>query len=303
MKKIVFMGTPKYAEVILDTLIKDESINVELVYTQPDRPVGRKKVLTPPPVKTLALANNIEVKQLETLKDTKVVEEIKAVNPDIIIVAAYGQLLPKDILDIAPCINLHASLLPLYRGASPIQQCLLNDDKYTGVTAMFMEAGLDSGNILGLKYLKIEDNMEIEYLFDKLAFIAAALIVDVLENFSEICDIKQNDTKVSHCGKIKKDDGEVTFDNAYNLVQKYKAFRFWPGLFLKNGLKLKELTLNEKDSTNKEGTILEITKDYIVIGCKKGSICLTMIQQPSKKAILATDYIRGQRLENGNIIS
>jgi len=303
-KKIIFMGTPEYATVILQELVA-KNYEIQALFTQEDKKVGRKQIITAPHIKQYVIDEqiNIPIFQPKSLKDSGIKEIIQTFSPDFIIVAAYGQILPQNILDIAPCINLHASLLPLYRGASPIQQCLLNADTYTGVTAMFMEAGLDSGNILGLKYLKIEDNMEVEYLFDKLAFVAASLIIDVLENFSELCDTKQNDSKVSHCGKIKKEHGEVNFDDAYSLVQKYKAFRFWPGLFLKSGLKLKELSLNEKDSTNKEGIILEINKDNIVIGCKKGSICLSMIQQPSKKALFATDYIRGQRLENGNILS
>jgi len=303
-KKIIFMGTPEYATVILKELVKQNYALLAL-FTQEDKKVGRKQILTAPHIKQYVIDEkiNIPVFQPKTLKEKGIKEIIQTFNPDFIIVAAYGQILPQNILDIAPCINLHASLLPLYRGASPIQQCLLNADKYTGVTAMFMEAGLDSGDILGLKYLKIDENMDVEYLFDNLAFVAADLIVEVLENFSNIKEIKQNKTKVSHCGKIKKEDGEVLFDDAFKLVQKFKAFKFWPGLFLQSGLKLKDLSLCETKSKNIAGTILEINKDKIVIGCTKGSINLLVIQQPSKKAILATDYIRGQRVELGNNLS
>ncbi|HIP13684.1 MAG TPA: methionyl-tRNA formyltransferase [Arcobacter sp.] len=303
-KKIIFMGTPEYATVILKELVK-QNYELQALFTQADKKVGRKQILTAPHIKQYVIDEqiNIPIYQPETLRQEGLKEIIQSFNPDFIIVAAYGQILPQNILDIAPCINLHASLLPLYRGASPIQQCLLNADEYTGVTAMYMEAGLDSGDIIGLKYLKIQDEMDVEYLFDKLAYIAASLIVDVLENFSNIKEVQQNNTKVSHCGKIKKEDGEVLLDNAFSLVQKYKAFKFWPGLFLENGLKLKDLSLCETESENIAGTILDIQKDKIVIACTKGSINLTMIQQPSKKAILATDYIRGQRLELGNTLS
>jgi methionyl-tRNA formyltransferase len=303
-KKIIFMGTPEYATVILKGLVKQD-YEIQALFTQEDKKVGRKQIVTAPHIKQYTIDEkiNIPVFQPKNLKEKGIKEIIQTFNPDYIVVAAYGQILPQEILNIAPCINLHASLLPLYRGASPIQQSLLNADEYTGVTAMFMERGLDTGDILGLKYLKMSTDMDVEYLFDKLAYIASDLIVEVLNNFSNIKEIKQNHTKVSHCGKIKKEDGEVKFDNAFNLVQKHKAYKFWPGLFLENGLKIKELSLYENISINKAGIILKITKDHIVVGCKKGSIILKMVQQPSKKAISVIDYIHGQRLENGNILS
>ena len=146
--KIVYMGTPHYAREILHTLIEAEDMEVSLVLTQPDRPVGRKKVLTPPSVKVLAVEYDIKVLQPNRLSDDGMVEAIRDAKPDFIIVAAFGQILPRSILDIAPCINLHASLLPQYRGASPVQQSLLNGDEKSGVTSMLMEEGLDTGDIL-----------------------------------------------------------------------------------------------------------------------------------------------------------
>jgi len=167
-KKIVYMGTPHYAREILETLIRAEDMEVSLVLTQPDRPVGRKKVLTPPPVKVLAKEHGIELLQPEKLSDEGIKEAIEAMKPDFIVVAAFGQLLPKSILDIAPCINLHASLLPQYRGASPVQQSLLNGDSYTGVTSMLMEEGLDSGPVLGYYYFRIPKTMKLQALMAKL---------------------------------------------------------------------------------------------------------------------------------------
>jgi methionyl-tRNA formyltransferase len=155
--------------------------------------------------------------------------EIKKINPDFIIVAAYGQILPKAILEIAPCINLHASLLPKYRGASPIQESLLNDDKYTGVTSMLMEEGLDSGDILGLQYLKITPSMEVAEAFEKLSIIAAKLTITTLDNYENIKPLKQNEAEVSFCKKIKKEDGLVNFLDAKNLYLKYKAYSYWTG--------------------------------------------------------------------------
>lgn len=304
-KRILFMGTPDYATTIFKKLI-ESSYNVIGLFTQPDKPVGRKQVLTPPHIKQFCIDENIElpVFQPEKLKgNTEIVNQIKSLEPDFIIVAAYGQILPKEILDIAPCINLHASLLPKYRGASPIQESLLNDDNFTGVTSMFMEEGLDSGNILGLQYLKITPEMEVVEAFNKLSIIAAELTLTTLDNFEKISPIKQNESEVSFCKKIKKDDGLVNFTDAKKLYLKYKAYSFWPGVFLQSGLKIKDIELLETASNNEEGEILDIQNDFIIVGCNNGSLKIATIQAPSKKAIKSTDYIRGQRLEIGSILS
>ena len=303
-KKIIFMGTPSYATVIFKRIL-EENYNVIALFTQPDKKVGRKQILTPPHIKQFVLNHGLSlpIYQPNSLNEVFTTDIIKKLEPDFIIVAAYGQILPQEILDIAPCINLHASLLPKYRGASPIQQCIINNDKYTGVTAMFMEKGLDSGDILGFKYIEIENQMDVEFLFDKLSYIASDIIIEVLNIFKNINPQKQNNSLVSFCGKIIKQNGEIKFKNAFEIYQKYKAYKFWPGLFLNSGLKLIELELNEIESINNEGEIIKISKQNVIIGCKQGSIILKMIQQPSKKAISINDYIRGQRLELGNIIS
>jgi methionyl-tRNA formyltransferase len=302
-KKIIFMGTPKYATIILQELLKN---NYEIValFTQDDKKVGRKQIITAPHIKQFIVNNNINIPifQPKNLKEIDIQENIISLKPDFIIVAAYGQILPQVILDIAPCINLHASLLPKYRGASPIQECLINNDNYTGITAMNMELELDSGDILSLKYLKIEDFMDVEYLFDKLSYLAATLTIDVLKHYNSINPKKQNRTQASFCGKIKKQDGEVNFNNAMQLISKYKAYRIWPGLFLKSGFKLKQIETNETKSKNEAGKILEINKNNIIIACKRGSLKLIRVQQVSKKEVLATDYIRGCRLNIGDML-
>jgi methionyl-tRNA formyltransferase len=292
--KIVFMGTPSYATEIFKTLLQND-YKVTALFTQPDKPVGRKQVVTPPHIKQYCIDENldIDIYQPTTLKTEEAQEQIKSLNPSLIIVAAYGQILPKAILDIAPCINLHASLLPKYRGASPIQESLLQNDGFTGVTAMMMDVGLDSGDILGLKYLKIE-SQDVGELFEELSTIASELTIEVIKRINNINPKKQLILDVSHCGKIKKSDGEITFDSAHNLYTKYRAYKFWPGVFLESGLKLKELELHETTSTNKPGSILESTKEYIVVGCTQGSIKLFALQPPSKKQIRAVDYLRGK---------
>jgi methionyl-tRNA formyltransferase len=298
------MGTPDYATTIFKELINSEYEIVGL-FTQPDKPVGRKQLLTPPHIKQFCLDNNLAFPIFQPLKlrgNIEAKEQIEKLKPDFIIVAAYGQILPKEILDIAPCINLHASLLPKYRGASPIQESLLNDDKFIGVTSMLMEEGLDSGDILGLQYLKLTPTMEVSEAFEKLSIIAAELTLITLDNFKNIKPVNQNEAEVSFCKKIKKEDGLVDFLNAKKLYQKYKAYSFWPGIFLKSELKLKDIELNDEISLNDAGEILEIANDYVIIGCEIGSLKIKTIQVPSKKAIKAIDYIRGQRLELNKIL-
>ncbi len=304
-KKVLFMGTPSYATEIFKKLL---SSNYEVIglFTQPDKPVGRKQVLTPPDIKQFCIDNsiNIPIFQPEKLRDNLAAYlVIKELKPDFIIVAAYGQILPKEIIKLAPCINLHASLLPKYRGASPIQESLLNDDNFTGVTSMFMEEGLDSGDILALQYLKITPAMEVSEAFSKLSLIAAELTITTLDNFDRLNPIKQNESEVSFCKKIKKENGFVDFSDAKNLFLKYKAYSFWPGIFLESELKLKDVELLEETSQNEAGKILDICKDYIIVGCKKGSLKIKTLQAPSKKAINSVDFVRGQRVEIGDILA
>lgn len=303
-KKIVYMGTPDYATVILENLIKN-NYNVQALFTQPDKKVGREQLITPPHIKQYCLHNNLSfpIFQPETLKDENMVKIIKDLKPDFIIVAAYGQILPKNILEIAPCINLHASLLPKYRGASPIQKSILNNDNFAGVTAMMMEEGLDSGDVLGLKYLELGVHTDVEELFNLLSKVAAELIIETLEKFESLLPKKQNSSQVSFCGKISKNDGLIYFKNSKTFYSKYKAYKVWPGLFLESGLKIKKASINEENTKNNEGEILEINKDFIVVGCKKGSVNIFEVQAPSKKALGIVDYIRGSRLVVGDILN
>ncbi len=302
MINIVYMGTPDYASSILQALIKDDEINVLSVYTQPDKPVGRKKVLTAPITKTVALESNIEVHQPLNLRSQEIETEIKSLNPDYIVVAAYGQILPKNILDIAPCINLHASILPQYRGASPIQQSLLNGDKETGVTAMLMDVGLDTGDILKISRMEIPSDMMVEELFSALTTIAAELTLDVLKNFDSLTPQKQDDEVATHCSKISKENGLITFDDAQELYNKYRAFTPWPGVYLESGLKLKDIVLQSTQGSYKPGEILVKSTDSFLVGCKKGCIRVNQLQAPSKKQIDGASYLNGKKLKRADIL-
>ncbi len=305
-KKVLFMGTPSYATEILKELLNNKNYEVIGIFTQEDKPVGRKQVLTPPHIKQYCLENNINIPILQPkkLKDNLVAYiSIKELEPDFIVVAAYGQILPKEILNLAPCINLHASILPNYRGASPIQEGILNDDEYLGVTSMLMEEGLDCGDILGYSYLKNEKNMLVSEAFTKLSDLAAKLTIITLDNYDKLKPIKQNDSSASFCKKIKKEDGEVDFNCAKKLFSKYKAYSFWPGIFLKSELKLKDIEFVENSSQNIAGEILEIAKDYIVVGCNQGRLKIRTLQAPSKNSINSVEYIKGKRLTIGDILN
>ncbi|MFY9100295.1 methionyl-tRNA formyltransferase [Aliarcobacter cryaerophilus] len=300
------MGTPSYATEILKELLNNKNYEVIGIFTQEDKPVGRKQVLTPPHIKQYCLENNINIPILQPkkLKDNLVAYiSIKELEPDFIVVAAYGQILPKEILNLAPCINLHASILPNYRGASPIQEGILNNDEYLGVTSMLMEEGLDCGDILGYSYLKNEKNMLVSEAFTKLSDLAAKLTITTLDNYDKLKPIKQNDSSASFCKKIKKEDGEVDFNSAKKLFSKYKAYSFWPGIFLKSELKLKDIEFVENSSQNIAGEILEIAKDYIVVGCNQGRLKIRTLQAPSKNSINSVEYIKGKRLTIGDILN
>lgn len=301
--KIIFMGTPEYAGRILEKVINTRGIEVVAVYTQPDKPVGRKKILTPPIVKTIALQNNIDVYQPNRLRDESVVKELKEIECDYIVVAAYGQILPREILEHAPCINLHASILPQYRGASPIQQTLLNGDDKTGVSAMLMDEGLDTGDIIKIEEIDVAKDEMAESLFERLTDIASELTVDVLQNFDKYTPLKQDEAKSSHCKKITKQDGEVEFEEAETLFNKYRAFTPWPGIYLSSGLKLKRIEFLENETQNESGKILKIEKDSIIVGCKKGTIRVYAVQPESKKEMDILSYINGKRIGVADTLS
>ncbi len=296
------MGTPHYAREILNTLITAEDIEVSLVLTQPDRPVGRKKVLTPPSVKVLATEHNIKVLQPNRLSDEGMEEAIREANPDYILVAAFGQILPKNILDIAPCINLHASLLPQYRGASPVQQSLLNGDEKTGVTSMLMEEGLDTGDILEKVEFMIPEEMRLHALMQQLTENACELTLNTIRNFKNIIPEKQDEDKATLCKKIKKSDGEIDFEDAVLIYNKYKAFEGWPGIFASNGTKIDGLTLVDGEKKYKRCEILSFEEESAIIGCSKGSLKIGSLQPASKKAMSAKAYCVGRGLKVGDII-
>ncbi len=300
--RVVFMGTPDYGAKILEGLL--QYFTVVGVFTQPDKPVGRKQILTPPAVKRLLLQRNpsIALYQPKTLKSQEVVDVLRDLSPDFIVVAAYGQILPSTILSIAPCINLHASLLPKYRGASPIQHALLHGERVSGVTAMLMDEGLDTGDILAYSVVPIAHTDNALTLFEKLALEAKELTPLVLKRFDEILPLAQNSVDATYCKKIRKSDGLVHCDDAKEVFNRYRAFIAWPGIYLASGLKLKKIELVQEDGSFTPGEILQVDEDGLLVGCKRGVIKVIVVQPPSKKEMAAIDYIRGKRIGVGDTL-
>ncbi len=299
MTRVIFMGTPDYAASILSALIEADDIEVVSIYTQPDKPVGRKAIMSAPIVKTVAQNANIPVIQPNRLRDEAVVNELLATPCDMIIVAAYGQILPKAILEYVPCINLHASILPHYRGASPIQQSLLNNDTQSGVTAMWMDEGLDTGSIIKIETITIGEDEMVESLYSRLTETAVHLTLDVIRNWDRKSAVSQNDEQATNCKKIIKSDGLIDFTDAREIYNRYRAYTPWPGLFNESGLKIKEMKLEEVTSLGEAGKIIHMDKEGIVVQCSRGSLRITRVQAPSKQETSVVDYLNGKRIGCG----
>ena len=302
---IVFMGTPEYAAKILCALA-EAKFEIAAVFTQPDKPVGRKQILTPSEVRVYAqqYLPAVPIFQPASLKDDAVAAQIKKLKPDFIVVAAYGKILPQSVLDIAPCINLHASILPKYRGASPIQSAILAGEKQTGVTAMLMDAGLDTGDMLDFAYTPCEDKTAAQ-LFDELGDLAGELIVRVLRNFANLTPLKQDDAQATHCKKISKSDGLFGFEeSARQIYNKFRALTPWPGIYLSSGLKILDLKYlcGREDERRKPGEIIFDGKYYIYVACGEGALCIETVQEPGKKPVDASAYLNGKRLGIGDFL-
>lgn len=294
------MGTPTFASSILLEFLQDKTFEVKAVFTQPAKKQGRSQKLIDTPCAQVANEYKIPCFTPQSLSTSY--ETLKTIAPDFIIVAAYAQILTSDILDLAPCINLHASVLPKYRGASPIQSCLLGGEKTTGVTAMLMNEGLDTGDILAYSFTQTKSKTSAS-LFDELALLSKPLIIKTLKNFPRLVAQTQHDCDSSMTRKIRKNHGMVDFSDAKLLVRKFHALYPWPGIFLQSSLKLLDLSLVDTQSNEDTGRITKITHDGVHVACKNAQVCIKTIQPPSKKPMSATSYINGKRLKLGDYFS
>ena len=294
------MGSPEFAGIILEGLATSGICKIVGVFSQPDKPVGRKQILTPCFVSETAQKLNLPLFRPNRLRDTENAELIKSLNPDFIVVAAYGQILPGAILDIAPCINLHTSELPKHRGAAALQSSLLSDEPYAVVTAIMMDEKLDKGDVLGRIYFDHPKEAKFECLLRRLGYLSISLIKDVLVSYRAIKPLKQIDADATYAKKIAKDDGLVSFDDAKQLFLKYKAYFPWPGIFLYDKLKLKELELLDETYSGDAGKIVSIDSTGAIIECSIGRIKIQKVQPESKNEMDIASYLRGKRLSVGD---
>lgn len=295
-KRVVFMGTPDFAVPVLEKLI--ENTNVVLVVTKKDAYVGRKKVLTESPVAICAHEHNIEVYKPNKLKEDY--EYILNKKPDIIITCAYGSIVPKVVLDYPSygCINVHASLLPKYRGASPIVASILNGEKETGITIMYMDEGIDTGNIIMSRSIEIEDNDNSLSLSNKLSLLGANLLIDTLPKIfeGENFDIPQDNEEATYVGMLKREDEHINFNNSVeNIKNQVRAFSPEPYAFINiddTEYKISEVETKKCD-VSKIGIIVEVNKDSFGITAKDGIVYIKRIKPSGKKEMSVRDFFNG----------
>lgn len=294
-KNVVFMGTPEFSVPVLKMLI--EKTNVILVVTQPDKEVGRKKELLFSTVKKVALENNIEV--FQPAKIRKDYEALKKLNIDLIVTCAYGQIIPKEVLDLPKrgCVNVHASLLPKYRGAAPIQWAIMNGDKKTGVTIMYMDEGMDTGDIIKSAEIPILDTDNVGTMHDKLSILGRDTLESVLDNLLNgiVIGIKQTDD-YTMAPMIKREDERLNFkDNGTNIINKIRALNPWPlANVIIDEKEIKVLTAEFKPCNSKgKGKIVEITKNSFGISCNDGIVYLKKVKPFGKKEMDISSFING----------
>lgn len=296
MIRTVFMGTPEFACPILDTLMKQT--NVVLVVTQPDKLVGRKKILTPSPVKEEALNSNIPV--FQPIKIREDYEEIKNYHPDLIVTCAYGQIVPKEVLDIPRlgCINVHASLLPKYRGGAPIEHAIMNGEKETGVTIMYMDVHLDTGDMISKKSIPILHEDTKDLLGEKLSKLGSSLLEEVLPSIINGVNerVKQNEEEASYAKIIKREDEHLDFSKkAIEIYNQVRALYSHPlANFTLNGEEVKVLEgYVGSDALGDVGVISDIKKDAIGINCSDKVYYVTRLKPFGKKEMSVRDYLNG----------
>ncbi len=303
--RIVFMGTPDFAVPCLQRIL-DDGHEVVGVFTQPDKPKGRGYTLCPPPVKVLALRYHLPVYQPAKLRDGTALEILKELNPQLIVVVAYGRILPTDILELPPmgCINIHGSLLPKYRGAAPIQWTVLNGDPVGGVTAMFLAEEMDTGDMILKCETPVDENETAGELFDRLMPLGAQCLSDTLKLFEEgkVVRTPQDHTRATVAPMLDKAMGEIDFTKSaretHNLI---RGLNPWPSAWVRTGGKLLKLHRSvlrpdwDTEAANAQpGTVLDSKE--LIVACGDGALQLTQVQPEGKSRMAGADYMRGARL-------
>ena len=295
--RIVFAGTPDFAARHLQALIDSEH-EVVGVYSQPDRPAGRGKKLKASEVKTLALEHNLPVYQPTSLKDEQAQQQLAELNADVMVVVAYGLLLPKAILTTPRlgCLNVHGSILPRWRGAAPIQRAIWAGDKETGITIMQMDEGLDTGDMLSIARCPIAADETSASLYAKLAQLGPSALIDTLAKLSTIEPEPQDDAQANYAKKLSKEEAELDWQlDAEQLARNVRAFNPWPICFTKmQGNTVKVWQADVVTEQGAPGQILRADKNGIVVACTKHALCITELQPPGKKPMSAQDFLNGR---------
>ncbi|NMB43570.1 MAG: methionyl-tRNA formyltransferase [Clostridiales bacterium] len=313
---IIFMGTPDLAATVFDKLIASNH-NILAAVTQPDRPVGRGKKIKYSPVKELALEHNIPVLQPNKARDEEFISELESYNPDIIVVAAYGQILPEGIINLPKfgCINVHTSLLPKYRGASPIQWAIMNGDEKTGVTIMHMDTTLDTGDIIIQEEVIIDKKETAASLHDKLALCGGDLVIEAIKLMEEgkAPRIKQDDSMATYVKTIDKSEGKIDFsDSSIVIERKIRGLNPWPSAYtFLNGQNLKvwdaevleeEIKDSLKNKQASPGQIVDVSDNGLIVNTGHGYLNLLEIQLAGKKRMKVADFLRGNKVEVGTVL-
>lgn len=307
--RIIFMGTPDFAVPCLEALIKSE-YEVVGVFTQPDKPKGRGYELAPPPVKVCALENNIPVFQPVSMRNGEALEIINSLNADLIIVVAFGKILPEEILKSVKygCINIHASLLPKLRGAAPIQWSILNGDEVAGVTSMQMDVGLDTGDMLIKESIDIPDDMNAGELFDKLSKLGAKVLIDTIKSVEDntLNPIKQDDSQSTYAAMLTKDMCPIDFNKSAREVHNHiRGLSPWPVATTKINGKLLKIHKSQILDDNFSGVSGEVAdnNNRLVVVCGDGkAVEILELQAEGKKKTDAASYLRGNKIELGTVL-
>ena len=297
--RIVFMGTPDFAVPSLEALLK-AGHDVIAVYCQPDKPKGRGHKLLPPPVKELALKHNIPVYQPVSLRKPEAIEELRVLQPELIVVAAYGKILPVDVLNIPPrgCINVHGSLLPKYRGAAPIQWAVLNGDAVTGVTIQQMGEGVDTGDMLSKAETAIGENETSGELFDRLMVLGAELLIDTIEKLDTIVPEPQDESQATHASMISKEMGAIDWTKPAQAIHtQVRGLNPWPAAFCTvDGKRMKIFRTQVVSAQGEPGVVANLNGEMTVF-CGENAVQLTEIQPENGKRMRGSDYLRGHPLQ------
>ena len=310
--KVVFMGTPDFAVGTLEAIV-GAGHEVAAVVTQPDKPKGRGGVMAMSPVKECALRHGLTVLQPLKARSPEFVDEIKAINPDVIVVVAFGQIIPSEIIHMPKygCINVHASLLPKYRGASPIQWTVLDGCEYSGVTTMLMDEGIDTGDILEIATVKLDERETGGSLFDRLSLVGAKLLVETLDKAEagQLHPVKQDDSQSSYVRMIDKSFGLMDFTQPVEVLErKVRALNPWPSAFThmdEKLLKIWDATVIQ-DNNVKAGDYGKVKTDgktCFMVACDGGYLSVNELQLEGKKRMKVEDFLRGYSIKEGTVLS